>query len=40
VLKEIEEKVPRTEIQKVAQQVSRFPSWLASALSRSAADAG
>ncbi len=32
VLKEIEEKVPKAEIQKVAQQVSRFPSWLASAL--------
>ena len=39
VLKEIEAKVPRIEIQKVAQQVSRFPSWMASALSRSAVDA-
>jgi len=39
VLKEIEGKVPRTEIQKVAQQVSRFPSWMASALSGSAANA-
>lgn len=40
VLRELEAKVPRTEIQKVAQQVSRFPSWMASALSRSAVDAG
>jgi hypothetical protein len=39
VLKEIEGKVPRTEIQKVSQQVSRFPTWMASALSRSAVDA-
>jgi len=37
VLKEIEAKVPRTEIEKVAQQVSRFPSWIVTALSRSAA---
>jgi hypothetical protein len=34
VLKEIEEKVPRTDLAKVAQQVSRFPEWLASALSQ------
>jgi hypothetical protein len=35
VLKELEGKIPRTEILKVAhQQVSRFPNWLASALSR------
>ena len=39
VLKDIEGKVPRTEIQKVAQQISRFPSWMASALSRSTVDA-
>jgi Family of unknown function (DUF6088) len=32
VLKELEGKIPRTEILKVAQQVSRFPRWLASAL--------
>ena len=37
VLKEIEAKVPRTEIEKVAQQVSHFPSWIVTALSRSAA---
>ena len=29
----------QTEIQKVAQQVSRFPGWMASALSRSAVNA-
>jgi hypothetical protein len=34
VLSEIKGKVPRAEIQKVAQQVARFPNWLASALSR------
>jgi hypothetical protein len=39
VLKELKGKVPRTEIQKVAQRVFRFPSWMASALSRSAANA-
>jgi len=39
VLQEIEGKVPRAEIQKVAQQVSRFPGWMASALSRSAVNA-
>jgi hypothetical protein len=36
VLKEIEGKVPRTEIQKVAEQAYRFPVWMASALIRSA----
>jgi hypothetical protein len=36
VLKEIEGKVPRTEILKVAQERYRFPSWMANALSRSA----
>jgi Family of unknown function (DUF6088) len=36
VLSEIEEKVPRIEILKVAQHVSRFPTWMASALSRTA----
>ena len=36
VLKEIEGKVPRTDVIKVAQQASRFPRWLADALSRSA----
>lgn len=39
VLEEIEGKVPRAEIQKVAQQVSRFPGWMASALSGSAVNA-
>jgi len=39
VLKEIEAKVRRTEIQEVAQQVFRLPSWMASAISRSAVDA-
>lgn len=37
VLKEIEAKIPRTEIEKVAQHLSRFPSWIVTALSRSAA---
>jgi hypothetical protein len=36
VLSEIEGKVPRAEIRKVAQQASRFPNWLATALSRTA----
>ena len=36
VLKEIEGKVPRTDVIKVAQQASRFPRWLADALIRSA----
>jgi hypothetical protein len=36
VLSGIEGKVPRSEILKVAQQVSRFPPWMASALSRAA----
>jgi hypothetical protein len=41
VLKELEGKIPRTEILKVAhQQVSRFPNWLASALSRTSDVAG
>jgi hypothetical protein len=34
VLKEIAGKVPRADIVKVAQQVSRFPHWLADAFSR------
>ena len=38
-LEEVEGKVPRSEIRKVAQQVSRFPGWMASALSRSAVNA-
>ena len=33
VLKKIEEKVPRSEMIKVAQKASRFPNWLAAALS-------
>jgi hypothetical protein len=36
VLKEIENKVPRTDLQKVSQHISLFPGWLAAALSRSA----
>ena len=36
VLKDIEGKVPRTDVIKVAQQASRFPRWLADALIRSA----
>ena len=39
VLNEIEGKVPRTDVIKVAQQASRFPRWLADALSRSAGSA-
>ena len=39
VLQEIEGKVPKSEIQKLAQQVSRFPGWVATALSRSAVNA-
>jgi hypothetical protein len=35
VLKEIEGNVPRTDVIKVARQASRFPRWLADALSRS-----
>jgi hypothetical protein len=35
VLAEIGDKVPKSELQKVAQQVSRFPGWVASALSQS-----
>ncbi len=38
VLWEIEAKVPRAEIQKIAQQASRFPSWLANAFSRNVAN--
>lgn len=34
VLKEIEGKVPRADMVKVAQQASRLPEWFASALSR------
>jgi hypothetical protein len=37
VLREIAGKVPRADMVKVAQQVSRFPHWLADALSRTAA---
>ncbi len=36
VLKEIERKVPRTDMVKVAQQVSRLPKWLARALKQTA----
>jgi hypothetical protein len=36
VLKEIAGKVPRADMVKVFQQVSRFPHWLADALSRTA----
>ncbi len=39
VLREIEGKVPRTDVIKVAQQASRFPRWLAEALSRIAGSA-
>ncbi len=39
VLAEIGGKVPKSELQKVAQQVSRFPGWVASALSRSVVNA-
>jgi hypothetical protein len=35
VLKEIEGKIPGTDIQKVNQHISLFPGWLATALSRS-----
>ena len=36
VLKKIERKVPRTDMVKVAQQVPRFPKWLATALKQTA----
>ena len=36
VLKKIEQMVPRTDMVKVAQQVSRFPKWLARALKQTA----
>lgn len=36
VLKKIERKVPRTDMVKVAQQVPRFPKWLATALEQAA----
>ncbi len=36
VLKEIERKVPQTDMVKVDQQVSRFPKWLAMALKQTA----
>lgn len=36
VLKEIENKVPRADLQKVNRHISLFPGWLATALSRSA----
>lgn len=39
VLAEIGGKVPKSELQKVVQQVSRFPGWVASALSRSVVNA-
>jgi hypothetical protein len=39
VLAQIGGKVPKAELQKVAQQVSRFPGWVASALSRSVVNA-
>ena len=39
VLEQIGHKVPKSELQKVAQQVARFPGWVASALSRSAVNA-
>ena len=38
-LNEIKAKVPASAIQQVAQQVSRFPGWLASALSRESMNA-
>jgi hypothetical protein len=40
VLKEIEGKVPRSEVVKVAQHAHRFPHWLADALRRTADSAG
>ena len=36
VLKEIESKVPRSDLRKVNEHISLFPGWLATALSRSA----
>jgi hypothetical protein len=39
VLKHLEEKVPRSELLKVALQIPRFPGWLASALVRSVGSA-
>jgi hypothetical protein len=36
VLKEIEGKVPRSDLQKINEHISLFPGWLATALSRSA----
>jgi hypothetical protein len=36
VLKQIESKVPRADLQKVNEHISLFPGWLATALSRSA----
>jgi hypothetical protein len=36
VLKEIEGKVPQSEIQRINQHISLFPGWMASALSQSA----
>ena len=38
-LKEIKTKVPSSAIQQVTEQVSRFPGWVATALSREAASA-
>jgi hypothetical protein len=38
-LNEIKAKVPASAIQQVAQQVSRFPGWMASALSRESVNA-
>lgn len=36
VLKEIDGKVPRSELQRISQHISLFPGWMASALSQSA----
>jgi Family of unknown function (DUF6088) len=36
VLKEVESKVPRSDLQRVNEHISLFPGWLATALSRSA----
>ena len=39
VLAQIVGKVPKSEVQKLAQEATRFPGWVASALSRSTDDA-
>jgi hypothetical protein len=36
ILKKIERKVPRSDLQKIKEHISIFPGWLATALSRSA----